>query len=67
MKYHAHKYFDLVRLTLTFILLVGILAFIPAKPAQAVGLCYVKYDAGGTETGLSWANAYTGDDGLQQA
>lgn len=34
-------------------------SFLPFSSARAAGLCYVNDDAGGTNTGASWANAYT--------
>lgn len=33
--------------------------FSPYQTAYATGLCYVNDNAGGTNTGTSWANAYT--------
>jgi predicted outer membrane repeat protein len=48
------------RLAMTFLLLAGILGFLPAGNAHANGnIIFVDADAGGTGTGASWANAYT--------
>jgi len=67
MKSNVTGKFNHFRITLTAIMLFSMLVTIPASPVHAAGRCYVKFDATGSESGLSWTNAYAGEDGLQQA
>ena len=50
---------DILRLTMIFILLVGLFGFTPTTAVYAVGsTIYVKADASGANNGSSWADAY---------